>query len=131
MQRTDRVKSALALAVGGAIALTGVSALTQTLAPTNSAPNPYRSIENWAKLPDGRKWGSTAAVDIDKDGTSVWVGERCGGNGCAGSTLAPVLKFDSTGKLVTSFGAGMFVFPHGIHVDFEGNVWVTDGQGKD
>ena len=25
----------------------------------------------------------------------------------------------------------MFVFPHGIYVDKDGNVWVTDGQGKD
>ena len=37
-------------------------------------------------------------------------------------------KFDSTGKLVKSFGAGMMVFPHGIHVDRDGNIWVTDGN---
>ena len=30
-----------------------------------------------------------------------------------------------------SFGAGLFVFPHGIHVDRDGNVWVTDAQGRD
>jgi sugar lactone lactonase YvrE len=30
--------------------------------------------------------------------------------------------------LVKSFGAGMIVFPHGIHVDRDGNIWVTDGQ---
>jgi len=53
------------------------SAFAQT-APTNSLPNPYRSIENWGQLPDGRAWGSTSAVAIDPDGTSVWVGERCG-----------------------------------------------------
>ena len=29
---------------------------------------------------------------------------------------------------VTSFGEGLLVFPHGIHVDPEGNVWVTDGN---
>ncbi len=44
------------------------------------------------------------------------------------STLDVVLKFDPSGKMVRSFGAGMFVFPHGIHVDRDGNVWVTDGQ---
>ncbi len=49
-------------------------------------PNPYRTIENWAKLPEGRTWGSTAAVDIDRDGKSVWVAERCGANSCAGQT---------------------------------------------
>ena len=36
--------------------------------PTNDAPNPYNTIEGWAKLPEGRTWGSTSAVDIDKDG---------------------------------------------------------------
>src|SRR6185436_8881251 len=50
----------------------------RTATPTNDAPNPYNTIEGWAKLPAGREWGSTSAVDIDKDGKSVWVGERCG-----------------------------------------------------
>ena len=52
--------------------------IAQTSAPTNSLPNPYRSIENWGTLPAGRAWGSTSAVAIDPDGTSVWVAERCG-----------------------------------------------------
>ncbi len=98
--------------------------------PTNSLPNPYRTVENWAKLPAGRTWGSTAGVTVDSKG-NIWVFERCGANTCAGSNLAPILEFDRSGKLLTSFGAGMFVFPHGITVDREGNVWVTDGDGKD
>jgi sugar lactone lactonase YvrE len=102
--------------------------------PTNDAPNPYQSIEGWAKLPEGRTWGSTSAVEVDKDGRSIWVAERCGANSCldraAGkmSDTPTMLKFDPTGKLVKSFGAGMLIFPHGIHVDRDGNVWVTDGQ---
>jgi hypothetical protein len=107
--------------------------------PTNDAPNNYNTIKDYFKLPEGRTWGSTSAVDIDKDGTSIWVAERCGphtpsGNSCLDRTtgkmsdLPSVLKFDSTGKLVKSFGAGLLIFPHGIHVDKDGNVWVTDGQ---
>ncbi|MBI3399888.1 MAG: hypothetical protein HY048_00590 [Acidobacteria bacterium] len=102
--------------------------------PTNDLPNPYQSIEGWAKLPEGRTWGSTSAVDVDKDGKSIWVAERCGANSCldraAGkmSDLPTVLKFDASGKLVKSFGAGLLIFPHGIHVDRDGNIWVTDGQ---
>jgi sugar lactone lactonase YvrE len=96
---------------------------------TNLLPNPFRTIEGWADEPPGRPWGSTSAVDIDADGVSVWVGERCGQNTCRGlPELDPVLKFDPDGNLVTSFGAGIVVWPHGIHVDHEGNVWVTDGQ---
>ena len=98
------------------------------MTPTNDAPNPYQTIAGWAKLPEGRTWGSTSAVDIDKDGVSVWVGERCGQNNCAGSNLPSILKFDANGNLVKSFGAGLIAWPHGIHVDREGNVWVTDAR---
>jgi sugar lactone lactonase YvrE len=50
---------------------------------------------------------------------------------CDGSNLPPILKFDSSGKLVKAFGEGLLLFPHGLHVDRDGNVWVTDGLGKD
>jgi streptogramin lyase len=96
--------------------------------PTNDAPNLYQTIEGWAKLPEGRTWGSTSAVDIDKDGVSIWVAERCQANSCLNSNLDPIMKFDRDGKLLKSFGAGMLIFPHGIHVDRDGNIWVTDGQ---
>lgn len=114
-------------------ALLSVSALAQGAtkgapAPLNALPNPYRTVEGWAKMPVGRVWGSTSAVEIDRDGKSIWVAERCGANSCNGSALPAVLKFDENGNLVKSFGAGMFIFPHGIFVDREGNVWVTDGQ---
>ena len=98
--------------------------------PRNSLPNPYRTIENWAKLPTGRLWGSTAGVAVDRNG-NIWVAERCGANSCADSNLAPILEFDPSGKLLASFGANRFVFPHGITIDRDGNVWVTDGDGKD
>src|SRR6267142_2649537 len=93
--------------------------------------NPYQTIENFFKMPDGRKVGSTAGITIDRDGTSIWVFERCGGNYCTESSVAPILKFDQSGTVVKSFGAGMFVRPHGIHIDRDGNVWVSDGEGPD
>jgi DNA-binding beta-propeller fold protein YncE len=96
--------------------------------PTNDAPNPYRTAEGWAKMPEGRTWGATSAVEIDKDGKSIWVAERCGANTCLGSDLPVVLKFDANGTLVKSFASGLMIFPHGIHVDRDGNIWVTDGQ---
>jgi sugar lactone lactonase YvrE len=39
------------------------------------------------------------------------------------------VTLDPSGKLLKSFGAGLFVFPHGIYVDDSRNVWVVDGQG--
>lgn len=98
--------------------------------PVNERPNPYDTVTDWAKMPAGRTWGATSAVDVDKDGTSIWVAERCGANTCDGSKLPSVLKFDANGNMVASFGAGMLVFPHGIHVDAAGNVWVTDAAGS-
>jgi len=115
----------IASAVIVVAALTGQPAFAQP----NSQPNPYRTIENYFTLPDGRKLGGTAGIEIDRDGRSVWAFERCGGTTCEGSTVAPLLKFNSSGRLMKSFGAGMFVVPHGLHVDWDGNVWVTDGQG--
>jgi DNA-binding beta-propeller fold protein YncE len=124
------MKLALGLAAVSAFALVSETAFSQGAAPTNNAPNPYQSVTNWAKMPPGRTWGSSAGVAIDPDGKSVWVLDRCGANSCVGSNLDPILKFDRNGKMVQSFGAGLFVFPHGITVDRQGNVWVTDGQGR-
>ena len=114
--------------------LAGAAAFGQSpVKPTNDLPNPYQTVAEPLKLPEGRKWGSTSAVEVDKDGTSIWVAERCGENKCADATgkmspLDPVLKFDATGTLVKSFGAGMIAFAHGIYVDRDGNVWVTDAN---
>ncbi|HLH29762.1 MAG TPA: peptidyl-alpha-hydroxyglycine alpha-amidating lyase family protein, partial [Terriglobia bacterium] len=104
----------------------GVSIFAQDVKPTNSLPNPYETVKDWAKLPEGRTWGSTSAVEIDKDGKTIWVAERCGANSCAGSMLDPILHFDQNGKLIKSFGAGMLIAPHGIFVDRDDNIWVTD-----
>jgi len=125
-----------ALAITPAMAQKAMDAGTipDMTAPTNDAPNPYQTVKDYFKLPAGRTWGSTSAVEIDRDGKSIWVAERCGQNGCLDcktgkmSDLPSVLKFDSTGKLVKAFGAGLMIFPHGIYVDRDGNVWVTDGQ---
>ncbi len=120
-----------------AVAGTGYQVLAQggaSMPPVNEAANPYQTVENYFKLPDGRTWGSTSAVDIDKDGKTIWVAERCSANSCwdaAKGEMSPldtVLKFDTSGKLLLSTGKGLMIFPHGIHVDRDGNIWVTDGQ---
>jgi DNA-binding beta-propeller fold protein YncE len=131
MSDTSRMRSAVLAAAMALVAFPALGAAQADMAPTNNLPNPYTTVEGWAQLPDGREWGSTSAVDIDPDGTSIWVAERCSTNqrGCAvNADLDPILKFDSNGNLVTSFGAGLIVWPHGITVDPQGNVWVTDAQ---
>ena len=100
----------------------------------NDAPNPYRTIEHFFKLPDGREWGSTSLVDIDRNGKDVWSVDRCGANSCVSDPATGVLnpediifKFEgATGKVLERFGGGMITMPHGIYVDKDDNVWVTD-----
>src|SRR5579864_6971936 len=128
MSQMNRIIFALGIASVFAGWLSGANAFAQ--ADPNSAPNPYRTVENWAKLPEGRSWGQVISADIDRDGKSIWVVERCGGTSCAKSDLAPVLKFDASGKLVKGFGAGMIVRPHGLFIDRSNNVWVTDGDAE-
>lgn len=124
-----------AVAAVAALALAGIrvhagAVDTSRDAPTNSLPNPYKTVENWAKLPEGWTWGQTGVVTTDNAG-HIWVLQRCGGNTCVGATEDPVLEFDLSGTLLKHFGSGMFVVPHGLTVDKDGNVWVTDFQMKD
>jgi 6-bladed beta-propeller len=101
----------------------------------------------WARLPGGREMGPPASVHVDIDGESIWAAIRCDetsplpvaaggrfGLDCLGSdnrikNIDTVFKFDSRGNVVRSFGSGMFIWPHGLLVDREGNVWVTDAVG--
>ena len=96
--------------------------------PINNLPNPYETVRDWGVLPDGRTWGSVSAVNIDVDGIHVWAGDRCGVNSCAESGVDPIVKLDSDGNTVMSFGAGLITWPHGMDVDAEGNVWVADAR---
>lgn len=112
-----------------AVACSACAALAQSDPVPNSQPNLYRTIDHFLQLPEGRTMGSTSSIDFDRAG-NIWVADRCGVNSCAGSDLAPVMKFDRNGKFLSSFGAGMFVFPHYLHVDGSGNIWIVDGQGQ-
>ena len=96
--------------------------------PINSRPNPYETQRNFGTLPDGRSWGSVSAVNIDIDGINVWAGDRCGTNSCATSDVDPIVKLDPDGNVLTSFGAGLIIWPPGMDGDSEGNGWGVDNK---
>jgi len=128
--KTARYVALLLGAAGLAlVSLAGERTYSQQGNDPNAYPNPYRMQENWAKLPAGRKWGSTIGVDIDPDGKSLWTFDRCAANNCRNSALAPIMKFDPTGEMQIAFGIGTVNDPHGFHVDRDGNVWVSDTVG--
>jgi sugar lactone lactonase YvrE len=87
---------------------------------------PYKVNYNWDKL-EGRKIGVASGIRLDPDGQHLWILDRCGANGCAESTLDPIIQVDMDGKFVRSFGKGIINFPHGFFIDREGFIWVTDG----
>jgi DNA-binding beta-propeller fold protein YncE len=132
MRQATAMKYALGAAIAAAVAMSGAQCNAQGAADPNSAPQAYRLDDGWAKLPEGRKWGAAVGVDIDRDGKSVWVFDRCAtADDCSQSTLNPIQHFDANGKLIASFGAGMFNYPHGLYIDAANNVWVSDGRAKD
>ncbi|MDA7683640.1 hypothetical protein N8749_00355 [bacterium] len=113
----------------GSMAETGKPAAHSGQRPINNLPNPYLTQRNFGSLPDGRRWGSVSAVDIDVDGVHVWAGDRCGNNQCATApNINPIVKLDPNGRVVKQFGAGQILWPHGIDVDHEGNVWIADAR---
>ena len=118
----------LGLLGAGLAAISGLTGRPAQADDPNSAPNPFRVVDHWAKLPEGRPWGMAIGVDIDHDGTSVWVFDRCGSKSCDGTAIAPLQKFDATGRQVVSFGSGLFNWPHGLFAAADGTVWVTDGK---
>src|SRR5262245_46419842 len=101
-------------------------------------PNPYRIVEGWARLPNGRAMGAVGKVAIDPDGRHIWAIVRCDrledpsrfGDECRDSKTDPILKFAPDGTVVKSFGGGMFIWPHGLAVDRDGNVLVTDAVAE-
>ncbi|HEX7741859.1 MAG TPA: hypothetical protein VF442_05425, partial [Sphingobium sp.] len=96
----------------------------------NAYPNPYAQVNDFLKLPPGRKMGSTSAVAVDHQG-HIWVADRCGANDCKGSKLDPIMEFDAAGNFVKSFGAGKLLFPHGMFIDKDDHIWLTDGHVGD
>ena len=113
-----------------------LAVLTLSAVAQQPLPNPYSAGVQWGQLPSGRMWGSTSAIypHRDKDGEftgKIWVVDRCAGSHCRGSDLDPILLFEPDGTLIRSFGSGLFIWPHGIHVDHQGDVWVTDAVHTD
>lgn len=140
MRKISNTSSAsrLALAVVAAVSVCagGMRAQSRQYAKPTDLPNPYRLVEGWPKLPpsmNGGHWGEVIRVHVDATG-NVWVFHRCfnvipaGSATCIGRGPAnpPILEFDAAGRLLKSFGAGLFAYPHGFTVDADGNLWATD-----
>src|ERR1700689_3006443 len=123
---------AIAMFGGAAQAQQTQSAPAPSPKPTE-LPNPYRLVEGWPTLPqsmNGSRWGEVIRVHVSRDG-NIWVFHRCfntvppGHATCVGrgDSNPPILEFDPSGKLLKSFGVGLFAYPHGFTIDGGGNLW--------
>lgn len=119
-----------ARAAAGGLTYNGRTFLDQKLVmPVNDLPGPYQRIHPWGQIPyDAGDYDARAAVIGVAEGPdgNIYVLTRCNKNSCVGRSEAPILKFNSDGRLLASWGAGLFEFPHNIIVDRDGHVWTTD-----
>ena len=128
--------------VVAALAIAGQA--QESTVPKPSLPNPYRLVPDWPTLPatmkgpGGRKWGEVIRVHVAPDG-NIWVFHRCfhdkpaGDATCVnrGDANPPILQFSPAGRLLKSFGVGLFAHPHGFTVDKDGNLWATDTNDEE
>lgn len=110
--------------------------LTWAVAKYMATPPPsgeaYHLVPNWPRLPDGIVMGQVAGIGVDSSGDifvfhraeRVWEGEELTLDLIPSPTMF-VLN-DEMGELIEWWGADMFVMPHGLTVDHEDNLWLTD-----
>lgn len=114
-----------ALAALGLLALAACDA-----APPREVVAVLEVDPGWPTIPADAKFGEVSAVDVDAEG-NVWVLHRAGRVWEEPFPTTPiteptVFKFAPDGTLLAQWGAGMFIMPHGLSIDAEGKVWITD-----
>jgi peptidylamidoglycolate lyase len=106
------------------------------LAACDAAPPPSEQVPRaaidagWPDIPEDAAFGQVSAVDVDSAG-NVYVLHRAGREWAEPFPSDPIARptvfvFAPDGTLIKSWGAGRFTMPHGLSIDPEGKVWITD-----
>lgn len=93
----------------------------------------YILVNDWPNLPENFTLGSPTGLGLDSEGNIIAFHR----SGRAWETMPishlPVIKentisvIDSkTGEILNSWGNNLFIMPHGLEVDNQDNIWVTD-----
>lgn len=91
----------------------------------------YPVVHGWPDLPPGEILGQATGVGVDSHG-NVLVFHRAGRVWMEPFPTDPIARstvwvFDgSTGRFLRSWGESSFMMPHGLTVDHDDNVWLTD-----
>ena len=93
----------------------------------------YELVKNWPQLPVGFVLGDVTGVGVDTV-QNIFIFHRANREWLSVSSIPnkpiaekTILELDkTTGKIINSWGAGLFIMPHGLTIDKDNNVWVTD-----
>lgn len=93
-------------------------------------PEFYEVVHDWPRMPEGRILGQATGVDVDSR-SQVYVFHRSTRTWSEDPALPPISGttievFSANGRHLRSWGANKFVMPHGLTIDRQDNVWLTD-----
>ena len=89
--------------------------------PVDTDAGAYRLVPGWAKLPASLPLGEVPGMTIAASGR-IFAFHRA---------EPPIVELDASGNVLKTWGEKMFVWPHGIRVDRNGFLWITDGRARD
>ncbi|TAL47177.1 MAG: 6-bladed beta-propeller [Chitinophagaceae bacterium] len=91
----------------------------------------YELVKDWPQLLPGYQLGQPTGIGIDTSG-HIFIFHRAGRRWTepfpdSAISFPTILELDNeTGKILNSWGANLFIMPHGLTVDKHNNIWVTD-----
>jgi DNA-binding beta-propeller fold protein YncE len=102
------------------------------VAPDDVPASPYRQVDGWPKIPEGASFGKPLGVAVDAEGRVFVTHTADRGSGNAEPIARPtIFVFEpDTGELLDQLGAGLFRYPHGISIDRDDALWVTDSEAN-
>jgi sugar lactone lactonase YvrE len=80
---------------------------------------PLEQTDLVIKLPEGQELGMVSWVARDPKTGVTWLLQR-------GDKADPVIAVDREGRVLHSFGKGLYRIPHALRLDPQGNVWTVD-----
>lgn len=130
MPRMEKARPHVQLILRAAAVSAVLLLCVTTLATQETSSEPYRVVHGWPVLPEGFVLGQVSGVAVDSH-NHVFVFHRAENSWATDKTQPikspAILCFDgATGKLVAQWGENRFPEPHGLRVDRDNNIWVTD-----
>lgn len=113
------------------VAMAAAQLVSVAGAQTVQVADRFEVVNGWPELPPGEMLGQATGVDVDSKGR-VWVFHRAGREWSEPFPIEPIGRptvwvFDGqTGRVLASWGADTFIMPHGLTIDRDDNVWLTD-----